>query len=249
MTELSAVALAAACGAVTLGYAVFGFAGFGANLVALPFLAQVLSLRYAVPMLVALDILATALLSARHRHQVDRAELRRLLPALLLGMALGLPVLQHAAERWLLLLLGLFVGGFAAWNLFGPARVHPASPRWAWPAGLVGGVFSTLFGTGGPMFTLYLAGRIADTGRLRATLAAVILGAALVRLALFGTSGLLAQAGLLPLSALLVPCALLGYLLGSRIHARLPQAQVRRVIWMLLLASAAALVVRGGLGG
>jgi uncharacterized protein len=245
LNGLSPAELAAVGAAVTLGYVVFGFGGFGANLVALPMLAHVMSLRFAVPMLLALDLVSATLLSTRNRPLIDRAELKRLLPALLLGMGLGLVVLQHAAERWLLVLLGAFVGSVALWNLFGRVAPQPLSPRWAWPAGLGGGVFSTMFGTGGPVYTLYLARRIADTGRLRATVGAVILGSALVRLVLFAGSGFLAQPGLLKLAALLMPCALLGYAIGSRVHARLPQAQVRRVIWALLVVSAGSLLVRG----
>lgn len=249
MTPLSLPELAAACVAVTLGYTVFGFGGFGANLVALPILAHVMSLRFAVPMLLVLDLFAATLMGVRNRRAIDLGELKRLAPALLIGMGLGLPVLQHAAERWLLVLLGGFVGALALWNLLGHVRAEQASPRWAWPAGLAGGVFSTLFGTGGPLYTLYLARRIVDTTRLRATIGAVILGSALVRLVLFTGSGFFAQPGLLKLAALLVPCALVGYAVGSRVHARLPQATVRRAIWVLLLVSAASLLVRGVAGG
>jgi uncharacterized membrane protein YfcA len=106
-----------------------------------------------------------------------------------------------------------------------------------------------MFGTGGPVYTLYLARRIVDTAQLRATIGAVILGSALVRLVLFTGSGFLTQPGLFELAALLVPCALVGYVIGSRLHARLPQAQVRRAIWVLLLLSAASLLVRGVAGG
>jgi uncharacterized protein len=237
--------LSAVCAAIVLGYTVFGFGGFGANLVALPMLAHVMSLRFAVPMLLVLDLFSATLMGLKNRPLIDRGELMRLAPALLIGMGLGLLVLQHAAERWLLMLLAVFVGGFALWSLFGQAQLRPASPRWAWPAGLAGGVFSTLFGTGGPVYTLYLARRIGDTGRLRATIGAVILGSALVRLLLFTGSGFLAQPGLLQLAALLLPCAFLGYAIGSRVHVRLPQAQVRRAVWVLLLVSAASLLVRG----
>lgn len=76
----------------------------------------------------------------------------------------------------------------------------------------------------------------------------MILGSALVRLVLFTGSGFLAQPGLLKLAALLLPCALVGYPIGSRVHARLPQAQVRRATWMLLLLSAASLLARGVAG-
>lgn len=245
MSALAYPEIAAACAAVALAYAVFGFSGFGANLVALPLLAQLVGLRMAVPLLLMLDLVATSLLSSRNRSSIDAPVLRRLVPPLLLGMALGLPVLHLSAERWLLVVLGLFVGGLALWNLLGQAAHRSISPRWAWPAGLAGGVFSTLFGTGGPIYMLYLTGSIADLGRLRATMGAVILGSALVRLVLFTGSGLLAQRGLLPLAAALAPCAFVGYWGGSRLHHRLPQAQVRRGIWLLLLASGASLLLNG----
>jgi uncharacterized membrane protein YfcA len=109
----------------------------------------------------------------------------------------------------------------------------------------VGGAFSTVFGTGGPVYTLFLANRITDTDRLRATLGTVILVSALVRLVLFTGSGFLMQPGLPLLAAMLVPCALAGYAIGSRVNARMPQARVRRVIWMLLLAASASLLLRG----
>jgi uncharacterized membrane protein YfcA len=47
------------------------------------------------------------------------------------------------------------------------------------------------------------------------------------------------------LALMALPCALGGYAIGSRLHSRLPQAQVRRAIWGLLLASAVGLLVRG----
>jgi uncharacterized membrane protein YfcA len=237
--------MAAVCAVITLAYTVFGFSGFGANLVALPLLAHVMSLRFAVPMLLMLDLVSAALIGVRNRDAIQRAELKRLIPTLVVGMALGLWVMQRAAEQRLLVLLGVFVGGFALWSLLGKADPRPISVRWAWPAGLVGGIFSTLFGTGGPVYTSFLARRISDTRHLRATVGAMILVSALGRLLLFTASGFLAQPGLLTMSVLLLPAALLGFALGSRIHARLPQAQVRRAIWMLLLISAVSLLVRG----
>jgi hypothetical protein len=248
LTELSPAELAAFCAAITLAYTVFGFSGFGANLVALPLLAHLMSLRFAVPLLVVLDLFSASLMGLRNRRLIDVAELKRLSPTLLIGLGLGLVVLQHAAERWLLVLLGVFVGGFALWSLLGQAPRQLASPRWAWPAGLAGGIFSALFGTGGPVYTLYLACRITDTARLRATIGALILATAVVRLVLFAGAGFFGQAGLPTLAALGVPCAIVGYVIGSRVHARLPQAQVRRAIWVLLLASAVSLLVRGMAG-
>jgi uncharacterized protein len=248
LTGLSIPEVAAVAATITLAYTVFGFGGFGANLVALPLLAHVMTLRYAVPMLLVLDLFSAGAMGVKNRPLIERAELLRLLPWLLVGMALGVPVLKYGRETWLLMLLGSFVLAYSLWSLFGRANPAPVSARWAWPAGLVGGVFSTLFGTGGPIYTLFLARRIIDTSRLRATVGALILGSAVVRLLLFTGSGFFAQPGLLKLALVLVPCALLGYLIGSRLHARMPQAQVRKVIWGMLVVSGASLLVRGLLG-
>ena len=241
--------MAAVAAAITLAYTVFGFGGFGANLVALPLLAHVMTLRFAVPMLLVLDLFSASAMGVKNRKLIERGELLRLLPWLLAGMALGVPVLKYGREAWLLMVLGSFVLAYALWSLFGRANPAPISPRWAFPAGLAGGVFSTLFGTGGPIYTLFLARRIIDTSRLRATVGALILGSAVVRLMLFTGSGFFSQPGLLKLALVLVPCALLGYLIGSRLHARLPQAQVRKVIWGMLVVSGGSLLVRGVVSG
>ena len=41
---------------VVLAYSVYGLSGFGANIAAMPLLAHMLPLRFAVPMLVLLDL-------------------------------------------------------------------------------------------------------------------------------------------------------------------------------------------------
>lgn len=236
--------LALAAFSVALGYGVFGFSGFGTNVVALPLLAYVMPLRMAVPMLLLLDLLSTTLLGARSWRQVQWRELRKLAPFLLVGMACGGVLLTRADERLLLGVLGAFLAAYALWSLLGRVRPAPLSPRWAVPAGLIGGVFTSLFGTGGVIYTVYLVRRISDTSLLRATLGVLILGTSLVRLAMFTGGGLYAQPGLLTLAAVLAPCALLGYLTGAHLHQRVPQDRVRLAIWLLLLVNGALLLWR-----
>jgi uncharacterized membrane protein YfcA len=240
--------LAAMAFAVMLGYTLFGFGGFGANIVALPLIGHLMPLRYAVPMMLALDLAAASFLGLRNRHLIERAELLRLLPWLVTGMIAGATLLARTDDRWLLALLGGFVLAVALWSLYSSRRGGgggtPVSPRWAVPVGLGGGVFSALFGSGGPLYTLYLARRIADPGRLRASVATLILGAALVRGVLFVSNGLLMQPGLLATSFALMPAAALGYLIGSRLHAVLPADRVRQGVWLMLIASGASLLWR-----
>ena len=99
---------------------------------------------------------------------------------------------------------------YAVWSLWGRPPTGPIAPCWSLPLGTVGGVFSALFGTGGPIYTIYLARRIDDKGRLRATISTLIFLSALARLAAFLAAGVYGAAVELLLIALMVPCMLLG---------------------------------------
>mgnify|MGYP000894984751 CR=1 FL=1 len=210
--------LAVAAGAVAVGYTLFGFGGFGANIVSLPLLAHMVPLRFAVPMMLVLDLAASAFTGLRQRELIAVDEVRRLLPWLLGGMIAGATLLVRAGEEVLLALLGSFVVLVAGWSLWssrhGGTGGPPASTAWGRPAGLVGGVFSALFGSGGPVYTLYLARRLAERARLRATVATLILGAALTRGVLFIANGLLMQPGLLATSMALLPAVAVLELVG-----------------------------------
>ena len=244
MIDLPTTTLAAAAVIVMLGYTVYGLTGFGSAIVAIPLLAQFFPLRFAVPMMLVFDLCTGLLLGLRNRRDLSRAELLRLLPILAVGMFGGVTLLVHVPERWLLMALGAFVVAFAAWSLLSRTVPTPVSSRWAVPAGLVGGALTALYGTGGPIYTIYLARRLADKVQLRATLGVLIFCTGLIRLVLFTGSGFYAQPGLLPLAFALLPCALLGYLAGSALHARLPTRRAVQAVWLLLIVGGASLLVR-----
>ena len=64
------------------------------------------------------------------------------------------------------------------------------------------------------------------------------------RLALFSATGLFAQPSLLRLAIVLLPCAVVGYFIGSHLHGRLAPAHASRAVWALLIVSGASLLVR-----
>lgn len=229
---------------ILFAYAVVGTTGFGASIIAVPLIVHLLPLTLVVPMMVVFDLGAGLLLGGRNLASVDRRELYRLLPFMLIGIVLGATLLLNAPERLLLLTLGVAVLCHAAWSLWGRPPQSPIAPAWSVPLGTTGGVFSALFGTGGPIYTIYLARRIGDKGRLRATISTLIFVSALARLGTFIAAGAYAQDELLTLVPALLPCMLAGLFLGNRLHHRLPGRQVTRVVWALLLLSGASLLWR-----
>jgi uncharacterized membrane protein YfcA len=163
---------------------------------------------------------------------------------MLAGMAIGVLALVKAPERLLLVVLGLFILGFAAWSLLVRGRPRPLAPGWAFPFGTVGGIFTALFGTGGPFYTIYLTRRLDDKLALRATISGVLMFSAVARLLLFSSAGLYKQDALPLLAALLLPFALGGLYLGNRLHQWLPAERIKQAIWVVLIAGGASLVLR-----
>lgn len=244
MTDLPWLTLLSAALIVMVAYTVYGLTGFGAAIIAIPLLAHFFPLRFAVPMLLVFDLFTGLLLGLKNRQHLDRQELLRLLPFLVLGMVAGVTLLVQASERWLLLLLGTFVLGYGVWSLLSKVASASVSPRWAIPAGVIGGAFTALYGTGGPIYMIYLARRLPDKTVMRATIGVLIFGTALFRLALFTGSGFYTQRGLLPLAFALLPCALIGYLAGSHLHTHIPNQRAVQAVWLLLIASGASLLWR-----
>jgi len=229
---------------VVVAYLVFGLTGFGSTVIALPLLAHVMPIKFAVPLLMLLDFAAFLTFGLRVRRGIRFDEIGWLVPTMLVGMAVGLTLLIRVVEGWLLGTLGVFVLCYAAYGL--SRRGAPAQlARWAGiPIGFLGGALSALFGTGGVLFAIYNAGRIPDKGELRASNAAMIALSSVLRLALFGATGLLMQEGLWTLLALLLPALAAGLLIGHRLHAAVPALAVVRVVHGVLLLAGASLCVR-----
>jgi uncharacterized membrane protein YfcA len=229
---------------IAFAYTVMGVTGFGSSITAMPLLVLLVPLRVAVPLMLVFDLVSSLLLGLRNRRHIALREGARLLPFMLAGMAIGVLALVKAPERVLLVVLGLFILGFAAWSLLVRGRPRPLAPGWAFPFGTVGGIFTALFGTGGPFYTIYLTRRLDDKLALRATISGVLMFSAVARLLLFSSAGLYKQDALPLLAALLLPFALGGLYLGNRLHQWLPAERIKQAIWVVLIAGGASLVLR-----
>ena len=92
---------------VAVAYTVFGLTGFGSTVIALPVLAHLFSLKFAVPLLLLLDFTAFVIFGARLRKRIHYAEIAWLIPFVLAGMAITfatlaiLMLVMNALNRWL----------------------------------------------------------------------------------------------------------------------------------------------------
>jgi uncharacterized membrane protein YfcA len=227
-----------------LAYTVFGLTGFGSTVIAVPLLAHLVPLTFAVPLVLLLDAVFGTWAGVRFRREARYREIAILMPFLVVGMIFGVALLVTQSERLLLGALGVFVLGYGVYCLTQPASTKPLARGWAVPLGAAGGVFSALFGTGGVVYIVYLAGRIQGKTELRATIATVLIISAALRLVIFAATGLLVQDGLFAAWVLLLPVGVLGVWIGNRLHHTLPTAGIVRLVYGLLVISGISLVAR-----
>ncbi|QKK04082.1 MAG: sulfite exporter TauE/SafE family protein [Pseudomonadota bacterium] len=122
----------------------------------------------------------------------------------------------------------------------GDGRRHPAwlSRALTFAAGITHG----LFASGGPLLVYALAGTRLDKGGLRATLVTVWFSLNAGLTVAFLVDGTLVPA--LPKVAAYLPVLGTGYLLGEFLHHRLDERRFRQLVYVMLIATGAALVIR-----
>ncbi|MDH5263677.1 MAG: sulfite exporter TauE/SafE family protein, partial [Betaproteobacteria bacterium] len=89
LSQLPALAWVVAPLAILFAYTVFGMSGFGSAVIAVPILANWLPLTYLVPLIALGDVVAALCVGGAGRRHVNVAELKRLVPFMILGIVLG----------------------------------------------------------------------------------------------------------------------------------------------------------------
>ena len=241
---LPAAMLAGAPLICVLAYVIYGLTGFGSTLLSAPLYVHLLPLRMIVPLQSLLDLTATLLLGSKAWRKVRWREVLTIAPFMMLGVVAGVTLLVYVAERWLILGFGLFVLYNGAQGLR-PGQIARKFGRvWAAPLGVATGAAGAIFGAGGPIIVVYLASRIEDKEEMRASIMATIFINSGGRFTVFLLAGLFAQPGLLFLAVWLLPWMALGLWLGNRLHKRLPTAQIRRAIYLILILAGISLILR-----
>jgi len=231
-------------GLAFLGALIVGFTGFGSALITIPLATHFVPLQFALPLFALVDLCTAFSVGLENPRNAARDEWRRLVPMILVGTALGVTLLVNLPRAAGMFLLGAFVLAYALYTLVqrGPPRV--ISPGWAWIAGLVGGITSTLFGAGGPAYAIYLSQRDLSKEQFRATMGFAIMTSISVRVLAFFITGLLLQSAVWLTAAVAVPAALLALFIARRLYLRVSREALMRAVALILLASGGSLVFR-----
>ncbi len=230
---------------VFVAYTVEAVTGFGSIVIALSLGALLLPIPELLPVLVPLNILMTGYLSVRHWRSLHWPTLlRKILPLMALGTAVGYAIRPILADTALKAALGILIVWFAGrelWQRYRAAPVSPLAPGLARSLILGAGATHGLFASGGPLLVYALAGTPLDKTQLRTTLIAVwfCLNCSL-------TLAYLMDGTLLPSVPRLLgymPVVAAGVLIGEWLHHRIDEQRFRQLVFALLMLTGAALAL------
>ncbi len=208
-----------------------GFFGFGFGIVAMSGLTLTQDLVHASGVVNITGIVLVAWMTFQLRSHILRKLALRILPAIVLGVFLGIAALQHMDRASMVSILGVTIVAIAAWNLVQP---NLRSRESAWLdnlVGLLGGLLSGAFNTGGPPLIIHIYRRPENPLVLKATVQSLFLAMGLSRLPLAASRGLL-SGSIWAEAALMIPAVVVGVAIGVALAERTHPDRFRRACWI-----------------
>ncbi|MCK5648096.1 MAG: sulfite exporter TauE/SafE family protein [Gammaproteobacteria bacterium] len=224
-------------------YTIRGIAGFGSGLIAIPLLALMLPLSVTVPFVGFLDYSAALAHGFKLRSEIRWQQILPLLPFTLLGIFLALYLFNTLDAQLLKKFLGGFIISYALYTLLTIKPHTNSSYLWAIPSGIFDGLISTLFGTGGPFYVVYLKLRQLRKSQFRATIVMIFLVDGGARMTAYAVNGLFTPQ-VLWLVLTLLPVLFAGLYAGHHLHIKINQQRFNLVINLLLIVSGIMLIIK-----
>ena len=230
-----------------LGISKGGFGG-GLGSLAVPLVALVVSPLQAaavlLPILCVMDVHGAWV----YRGRWDMANLRILMPAALIGLAVGTLTFSYLDARAIRVIIGVVAVGFTVHHWLG-GLVAARAPRGVDAArgtfwGAVSGFTSFIAHASGPPMSVYLLPQRMDKTRFLATTIIFVLFMNYVKLVPYTWLGQFSAENL-KTSLLLLPLAPLGMWLGIWLHRIVPEALFYRICYLLLFLAGLKLLYDG----
>jgi len=232
---------------VAIAQAVQTVTGFGSNALVLPVGSHVYPMSRLVVALVMLSFLQVSWLTLRNQRFIQwDILLKRVIPACLIGLPVGMLFFYRLDTKHLNNLLGVFIIITSISELFRLYSAHKPSGELSRLVGfavlVVAGIIHGAFATGGPLIVYYSSRQIAEKGAFRATLAMLwffLDGILLITFIIKGRVDMQA----LTLAGCLLPALIAGVIAGELLHHRVNELTFKKVVQIMLLIAGISIFV------
>lgn len=227
--------------AIFCGFFVQTLVGFAGSLVALPILLISIKLPDAIAYVSIFYCFSSSFMVRKEWRNIDKNVILKLTFASVVGVILGIVVLTYSKPAILQKALGIFILLYILYTLTG--RKEMSTNKFVnWILGGLGGFFSGVFSTGGPLYVISVKNTVQEIKAFRATMIGVLALVTVVRVPALAVSGALTFQHV-KISLLLLPVFFLAQYLGTLLFSRINEVFFKRLLLALLFFSGIGLIV------
>lgn len=228
--------------AIFFGFFVQTVIGFAASVIAVPIILSVCKLSDAVAIMAVLLFVFSFILVLKNYKEMDKKMLFEMGIGIILGIIVGVVVLKHTNPAILKKGLGIFVVLYALYSL-NQQKTIAIFNKLGFLFSFVGGIFSGLYTTGGPVYVTYIANKLSKASNLRATIIGVM------GISNFARLPILVANNLVPFYCIKValfvsPLFVLSLYLGHIIYPKIDENLFKRIVLAVLLISGLILILK-----
>ncbi|MBG6111351.1 putative membrane protein YfcA [Flavobacterium sp. CG_23.5] len=224
------------------GFFIQTISGFAGALVALPFLLFVMPIAEAVTYISIFYFLSTPIYFYKEWKNMDKDLLKKLAITSFIGILIGSVVLLYGQPQILKKALGLFIVLFVLNSLINKNEKQLGFKMKSL-FGILGGFFSGVFSTGGPLYVMVIKNETADIKTFRATMFGILGLVSVMRISVLVFEGVLTTTELYN-SMYVLPFFIVALVLGKIVYSKLNEEFLKKFILALLFVSGAVLLFK-----
>jgi uncharacterized membrane protein YfcA len=226
---------------IFFGFFIQSIIGFAGGLVALPFLLCVMPLSEAVSYISIFYLISTPIYLVKEWQDVDKQLLKNLAVSSFFGVLAGIIVLKFGKPLILKKALGIFILLFVV-NSLRVEKDIPSSPKLKPFFGFLGGFFSGVFSTGGPLYVMIVQKETTNVKTFRATMFGTLGLVTVMRIPVLIIGGVMTMKEVYN-SMYVLPFFILALFLGKKAYLKLDDILIKKIILVLLFVSGIMLLL------
>ncbi|MFN4763672.1 sulfite exporter TauE/SafE family protein [Gillisia sp. Q332] len=226
--------------AIFCGFFVQTVVGFAGSLIALPILLIGLNLPDAIAYISIFYLFSSISLVYKEWKIIDKSVIGKLSIPSIIGVLVGILVLTYSQPIILKKALGVFILLYVGYVVIGKINLKLGNKGIMF-FGVVGGFFSGVFSTGGPLYVIAVKNSVDEVKIFRATMIGVLALLTIVRIPSLALGGVL-NIGHLKMSLIIFPIFLLAQFLGNHFFLKINEVLFKKVLLGLLCLSGTALI-------
>ena len=224
------------------GFFVQTITGFAGALIALPFLLLVMPLSDAIAYLSIFYFISTPFHVYKEWKYIDKPLLKKIAISSFIGLIAGIVVLMYGKPMILKKALGVFIILFVLNSLRIKKELLLIS-KMKYVFGFLGGFFSGVFSSGGPLYVVVVKNETSDVKTFRATMFGILGLVTMIRIPVLIFEGIL-TVGKLYNSLYVLPFFILALFLGNKVYLKLNEVLFKKIMLALLFISGIILLIK-----